>query len=250
MLDKLSIFAKISTSLSIAASLIIGGVANITPATATETANKIDTTNPSLVSLNISRVKRPRIAVLDFEYSSVSSQWSPWLQTNIKGVSDILVNKLVDGGNFSVIERSKIDQIINEQNFGTTGRLDASSAAKIGRVLGVQTIIIGSVTQFDIDKEANGFSVPFFGSVGGGKTTANVKINMRAVDTKTGEILFTAQGTGSSNRGDNSINIKGFSLGSGSSNQESKLLSTATADAVEQIATKINSNPTKVIDVE
>jgi curli biogenesis system outer membrane secretion channel CsgG len=73
---------------------------------------------------------------------------------------------------------------------------------------------------------------------------------MRAVDTKTGEILFTAQGTGSSNRGDNSINIKGFSMGSGSSNQESKLLSTATADAVEQIATKINSNPTKVIDTE
>jgi curli biogenesis system outer membrane secretion channel CsgG len=251
MFNKFSILAAASASLLIATNLIIGcGVANISPATATEKAAKIEMANPDLVSLNISRSKKPRIAVLDFEYSSISSQWSPWLQTNIKGVSDILVNKLVDGGNFSAIERSQLDRIIREQNLGATQRLDASSAAKIGRILGVKTIIIGSVTQFDIDKQSNGFSVPFLGSVGGGKTSANVRINMRAVDTKTAEILFTAQGDGSSDRNDNSINIKGFSMGSGSSNQESKLLSTATADAIEQIANKINGNPTKIIDTE
>jgi curli biogenesis system outer membrane secretion channel CsgG len=251
MPDKLSLFKIASSSLLIATTLITSlRIANISPATASERASEIERANPNLVSLNVSRSKRPRIAVMDFEFSSIGSDWAPWLQTNIKAVNEILVNKLVDGGHFAVIERTKLDQIIQEQNLGKTGRLDTSSAAKIGRVLGVQTIIIGSVTEFNIDRQSQGINLPMFGSVGGGKTTANVKINMRAIDTKTAEILYTAQGVGSSNHGSNAVQFRGASFGNDGNNQEAKLLSAATADAVEQIALKINTNPSKVIDTD
>ena len=73
---------------------------------------------------------------------------------------------------------------------------------------------------------------------------------MRAIDTKTGEILYTAQGVGSSNHGSNAVQFRGVSFGNDGNNQEAKLLSAATADAVEQIATKINTNPSKVIDTD
>jgi curli biogenesis system outer membrane secretion channel CsgG len=251
MFSKLSPF-KIASSLLIATTLLTGlRIADIDPAMANEPATRITVANPNLVSLNVSKkAKRPRIAVMDFEYGTIASDWSPWLKTNIRAVNEILVNKLVDGGHFSVIERTKLDQIIQEQDLGKTGRLDTSSAAKIGRVLGVQTIIIGSVTEFNIDKQSQGISLPMFGSIGGGKTTANVKINMRAIDTKTGEILYTAQGIGSSNHASNAVQFRGVSFGNDGNNQESKLLSAATADAVEQIATKINTNPSKVVDTD
>lgn len=251
MLDKFPLLKLVPTSLLITTTLLTSfRIADISPATASEKAIQIDKVNPNLVSLDVSRSKRPRIAVMDFEFSSIGNEWAPWLQTNVKAVNEILVNKLVDGGHFAVIERTKLDQILQEQNLGTTGRIDTSSAAKIGRVLGVQTIIIGSVTEFNIDRQSQGVNIPMFGSVGGGKTTANVKINMRAIDTKTGEILYTAQGIGSSNHGSNSIQFRGFSMGNNGSNQELKLLSAATADAVEQIATKINTNPSKVVDTD
>ncbi len=251
MSNKFSVLKIASSSLLIATTLLTSlRITDVSPATANEPATLIPAANPNLVSLNVSRTKRPRIAVMDFEFSSIGNEWAPWLRTNVKAVNEILVNKLVDGGHFAVIERTKLDQIIQEQDLGKTGRLDTSSAAKIGRVLGVQTIIIGSVTEFNIDKQSQGISLPMFGSVGGGKTTANVKINMRAIDTKTGEILYTAQGVGSSNHGNNSIEFRGLSMGNNSSNQELKLLSAATADAVEQIATKINTNPSKVIDTD
>jgi curli biogenesis system outer membrane secretion channel CsgG len=251
MSQKLSLLKIASSSLLIATTLLTSlRIADISPATANQRATSIDAANPNLVSLNVSRAKRPRIAVMDFEFSTIGSDWAPWLQTNIKAVNEILVNKLVDGGHFAVIERTKLDQVLQEQNLGKTGRLDTSSAAKVGRVLGVQTIIIGSVTEFNIDKQSQGISLPMFGSVGGGKTTANVKINMRAIDTKTGEILYTAQGVGSSNHGSNAVQFRGVSFGNDGNNQEAKLLSAATADAVEQIATKINTNPSKVIDTD
>jgi curli biogenesis system outer membrane secretion channel CsgG len=251
MSQKFSLLKIASSSLLIATTLLTSlRIADISPATANQRATSIDAANPNLVSLNVSRAKRPRIAVMDFEFSTIGSDWAPWLQTNIKAVNEILVNKLVDGGHFAVIERTKLDQVLQEQNLGKTGRLDTSSAAKVGRVLGVQTIIIGSVTEFNIDKQSQGISLPMFGSVGGGKTTANVKINMRAIDTKTGEILYTAQGVGSSNHGSNAVQFRGVSFGNDGNNQEAKLLSAATADAVEQIATKINTNPSKVIDTD
>jgi curli biogenesis system outer membrane secretion channel CsgG len=254
MFNKLCAVRIASSLLLIASTLFaVSKIADVSPATANEKATTgIDRVNPNLVSLSARKAKRPRIAVLNFQFNSIgtSELISSWLKTNVNAVTDLMIDKLVDGGNFSVIERTRINQVLQEQNFGQTGRVDANSAAKIGRILGVQTILIGSVTEFNLDRQSSGFNIPLFGGIGSGgsKLTANVKISMRAVDTKTGEILFTAQGVGSSDHNDSSVSIRGFSTGSGSSSQELKLISTATADAVEQIATKINKNPSKLID--
>jgi curli biogenesis system outer membrane secretion channel CsgG len=238
--------SRITTPL-IAIGLIVSfGIGNIASVSAKEKIRSTIKPTAEAVTPKINKQKRPRIAVMDFDYSTIADEWRGWFQTNAKGVSDILVNKLVDGGNYSVIERTKIQEILREQNLGATDRIDANSAAKIGRLLGVQSIIIGSVTNFNVEKDTSGISVPFFGSVGGGKTTASVKLNVRVVDTSTGEIMFTAEGNGTSNHGDNSVNIRGFSFGNSGSNKEAKLLSTAAADAIEQLATKINSSVSKL----
>jgi curli biogenesis system outer membrane secretion channel CsgG len=191
-----------------------------------------------------------RIAVLDFDYSSVADyqRWTWWLESNARGVSDILVNQLVESGSFVVVERSKLDAILSEQNLGASGRIDPSTAAKIGKILGVDAVVIGSITGFNLEQDSGGISVPLFGRVGGGQTTANVKLNVRLVNTTTAEILLVAEGNGQSNRGDGSINIRGYGLDT-SSRKEAQLLTTATVNAVTQVSQKINNNATSLAGV-
>src|SRR5258708_994826 len=85
-------------------------------------------------------VKKKRVAVLDFEYGTVSSSVAAIFGTNQdvgKGIADLLVQKLVQDGKFSVIERKALDKIIAEQNFNNSDRADPTSAAKIGKIRGV-----------------------------------------------------------------------------------------------------------------
>ena len=76
--------------------------------------------------------QKKRVAVLNFDYSTVQSYVSQIFGTNVdvgKGVSDLLVEKLVQGGTFSVIERKAIDKILAEQNFSNSDRADPNTAS-------------------------------------------------------------------------------------------------------------------------
>ena len=70
-----------------------------------------------------------------------------------KGISDMLVDKLLKDGKYRLVERSALDKILSEQNFSNSDRADSNTAAKIGKVLGVDAIIIGSITQFGRDDQ-------------------------------------------------------------------------------------------------
>src|SRR3954468_2487974 len=95
--------------------------------------------------------RRPRIAVMDFDYATVQTVSAAVFGTNVdigKGIVDLLVTDLVKDGSYSVIERKALDKILAEQNFSNSDRANPTSAAKIGKLLGVDAIIVGSVTQF------------------------------------------------------------------------------------------------------
>jgi len=96
------------------------------------------------------QTKKTRVAVLNFDYATVQSGVSAIFGSNQdigKGIADLLVDKLVTDGTFSVIERKMLDKIIAEQNLSNSARVDPTSAAKIGKVLGVDAIIIGSIVR-------------------------------------------------------------------------------------------------------
>ena len=102
---------------------------------------------------------RKRVAVLDFDYGTVRSYvadiWGSDQDIG-KGIADMLVTQLVRNGTYSVVERKQLDRILHEQNFQQSGRADASTAAQLGRLLGVDAIIIGSITQFGRDDKKMG----------------------------------------------------------------------------------------------
>src|ERR1035441_6675779 len=103
--------------------------------------------------------RRPRIAVMDFDYATVQTATAAMFGTNVdigKGIVDLLVNGLVKDGTYSIIERKALDKIMAEQNFSNSNRADPNSAAKIGKLLGVDAIIVGSITEFGNDTKKTG----------------------------------------------------------------------------------------------
>ena len=156
--------------------------------------------------------QKKRVAVLNFDYGTVQTVVASVFGTNVdvgKGISDLLVQQLVTDGKYSMIERNAIEKILNEQNFANSDRVDPTTAAKIGKVLGVDAVIMGSITQFGRDDQNKTYGGAAVGGVTrkfgiGGlqkrEAKAVVAITARMVDTTTGEILAAVTGTGESTR--------------------------------------------------
>jgi curli biogenesis system outer membrane secretion channel CsgG len=208
--------------------------------------------------------RRPRIAVLDFDYGTVQTASAAMFGTNVdvgRGIVDLLVTGLVKDGSYSVIERKALDKILAEQNFSNSNRADPSSAAKIGKLLGVDAIIEGSITEFGNEtKKTNlgggggnwhGMGV---GGFGHSNSKANVAITARIINIDTGEIMAVADGTGQSSRSSTSMlggggNWHGWGGGAadfGSSNFQQTIIGEATKAAVDQLTTNLVTEAPKV----
>jgi len=203
--------------------------------------------------------QRRRIAVLNFDYATVHDGVSAIFGTNYdvgKGVADLLVEKLVGGGVYSVIERKALDKILTEQNFSNSDRADASTAAKIGRILGVDAILLGSITQFGRDDKVTNYGgsaitrmSPFgLGGISKKEAKAVVSLTARLVNVNTGEIVAVTTGKGESTRkGTSLLGAGGSSAGAGSGaygmdskNFGSTLIGEATLQAVAAVATDVD----------
>ncbi|WP_404787120.1 CsgG/HfaB family protein [Altericista sp. CCNU0014] len=185
------------------------------------------------------REKR-RIAVLDFDFSSISdmSYLSGFGGDGAsKGISNLLTNQLVKEGSYILIERSRIDAVLAEQNLGASGRIEPTTAAQIGRILGVDAVLIGAVTKFDMEDKSKGFS---FGGIFGGsrKQIATVQIAARLINTATGEILTVAEGTGQSEQKDATGGVGLFGTTS-SSDSRGRVLGEAAEKAVAAVSTQL-----------
>ncbi|HSY73522.1 MAG TPA: CsgG/HfaB family protein [Alloacidobacterium sp.] len=206
-----------------------------------------------------------KVAVLDFNYATVMTASQAVFGTNVdigKGISDMLIDKLVNDGSFRVIERNQIDKILNEQNFANSNRADTATAAKIGHILGVDAVITGDITQFgrdDQNKNVGGMLGKWgsgygLGGVGTQKSKAVVQITARMIDTSTGEILASASGKGESARsgtmlGGGGAGTGGFGGGGGgmgSSNFAQTIIGEATTQAVAALAQNLAADSTKL----
>jgi curli biogenesis system outer membrane secretion channel CsgG len=208
----------------------------------------------SAAMLHAQEGRKKRVAIFDFEYGTVRSTVAGIFGTDIdvgKGMSDLLVKHLVRDGTYSVIERKALDKILAEQNFSNSDRANPTSAAQIGKLLGVDAIIIGSITQFGQETKGTGV-----GGAGGGfgrfgvggfrrnETKAIVTVDARIVDIDTGEILHVADGKGESKRSSTSLlggggSWRGWGAGAvdfSSSGFEETILGEAVKAAMEQMS--------------
>jgi curli biogenesis system outer membrane secretion channel CsgG len=209
--------------------------------------------------------RKKRIAVFDFDYATVHAGVSAIFGRDIdigRGVTDLLVTMLVKDGSYSVIERKALDKIMAEQNFSNSDRANPMSAAKLGKLLGVDAIIVGSITQFGNDTKNTGI-----GGVGAGlgkvgiggfgrkESKAIVALDARIVDIDTAEILAVAEGKGESKRTSTSMTgggggWGGFGAGTvnfGASDFQNTIIGEAVKAATEKLSTEVVAGKDRLV---
>jgi curli biogenesis system outer membrane secretion channel CsgG len=149
------------------------------------------------------------------------------------GASKMLETDLVKSGNFEVFTRQEMDKVMKEQALGQTGTITPQSAAKVGQMIGVNAIVIGTVTEFGEKKsgaQVSGQTMRALtggnqrnknqslagaligaGSLGFSKAEARVVIDVQLIDTTTGRIILAESSEGvESSLG---VSIAGISTG-------------------------------------
>jgi TolB-like protein len=115
------------------------------------------TYDPSRVTQVGSRLS---IAVLPFENKSGLAEITSTVQ-------DKMITSLYSLKRFKIIERSQIDKVLSEQKLGMTGAIDPAKAVKVGKIIGVDAILMGSISS----------------------SGTGVGMDARLIDTETGTVI-------------------------------------------------------------
>ncbi len=108
-------------------------------------------------------------------------------------VSDILAFSLLKYG-IDVIDRSQTINILNEQNLGLYGILDASTAPNVGKLLGVRCIITGSINEWSstiVNIQMVQGADPAYMPI------SAAGFSLKLIDCETGEIVWATSARGS-----------------------------------------------------
>ena len=95
-----------------------------------------------------------------------------WLE---RGISESVTTDLLLMDKFVVIERMKIDNVIQEQKLTLSGLIEESGATKVGELIGAESIILGSYQIIN----------------------NSIRINCRLINTESGNIMRAAKVDGS-----------------------------------------------------
>jgi len=116
------------------------------------------------ISKDLTENQKRRIAVIEFvDLKGDVTDFGRYL-------SEKLITNLFRTKKFTVVERQLLNKVIAEQKLSLTGIIDASTAQKLGKLLGVDAIAAGSISDL----------------------TKSLEINARLISTETGEVFSAA----------------------------------------------------------
>lgn len=132
---------------------------------------------------------KPVIGVAEFK-NETSASW--WYSDTARELGGMLANELAATNKFKIVEREKLDKVLDEQDLADSGRINKKTGAKIGQLTGAQYLVVATVSAFDTQSRGTGGGLSFRGiSVGGKKEDAYIAVDLRVIDTTTGEVEYT-----------------------------------------------------------
>ena len=166
---------------------------------------------------------KPRVAILEFKNKASHYSWN-WYDAG-RGAQDMLVTELVKSGKYRVIEREQLAAIMQEKHLSLSGDMDPRTAIQFGKMLGVEYLIAGAVTELGVTDR--GASVP--GGLLRGLPSVNVRsqkaeaaLDARAFSTTTGEIVWAD--TARDETSDASVYVMGAGGGASDHGKVDKLM--------------------------
>lgn len=148
---------------------------------------------------------KPSLGVAEFKNESGAGWWRGGVGWELSGM---LSNELSSTGAFRVVERAKLDKVLEEQNLAASGRVRSGSGARMGQVTGADYLVFGTVTSYEENTANTGGGLSFRGiSLGGKKSEAYLAIDLRVVNSETGEVDFSRTIEGRSSGGGVSLGL-------------------------------------------
>ncbi len=142
---------------------------------------------------------KARVAVSQFgttdRFASVYGGW------NIGGgLAAQLVTSLIDSARVIVVERAILSKVLMEQELGAAQMSSPFTQIPAGQLLGVDYLIVGEVTEFEERQMGGGGALAvmkgFGPKISGDFVAAHVGVDLRVIDTRTGEILHSHRAQG------------------------------------------------------
>jgi curli biogenesis system outer membrane secretion channel CsgG len=145
-----------------------------------------------------------RVAIWEFE-NHAENRW--WFWNNLgpaarNQIDTEFSENQVLSSRFSVVERDKLKLALQEQGLAASGAVDPTTAAKVGRILGVKYVVTGAIDKFNIETTKGALGM--FG-VAAYVVQASATINLRFIDTTTAERVVSIAADGGVKSGGGSM---------------------------------------------
>lgn len=133
--------------------------------------------------------QKPVLGVAEFKNQTSAAWWRGGVGWEL---SSMLSNELAGTEKFRVVERSKLETVLREQDLGASGRVRQGTAAQIGQLTGAQYLVLGTVSAYQERTQGGGGGISIGGfSIGGRSDDAYIAVDLRVVNATTGELDFT-----------------------------------------------------------
>ena len=96
------------------------------------------------VSLAQSQDSRPGVAVMTFDNGGSYGQNKEDFDALTVGLQQMLLTELAQNSNLRIVDRGRLKELMAEQDLGAGGRVDPSTAARVGKLVGARYMIFGS----------------------------------------------------------------------------------------------------------
>jgi curli biogenesis system outer membrane secretion channel CsgG len=177
------------------------------------------------------QMRQPRVAVIELRDASAPAYRWGGQGTTAAAVTDMLVNELTRVGRFSVVERTQLASLLKEHRLAITGVLDPKTAAQFGRVLGIDALILGSVTHASVSERKVGV-----GAASVTRVYAEIWLDVRLVSAKTAEIVVAITEKGDTNSFAGRARTKEVGDAELANDNASNLMFNASREAVQRVA--------------
>jgi curli biogenesis system outer membrane secretion channel CsgG len=141
----------------------------------------------------------PSIAVLDFGTQGLTGDWWGQFEPGV-ALSDLVADQLVNGHKFNVLERKKLDAVMDEHKLSAAGETSPATMIQSGRLTGAKYLVTGNVIQFERTGESGGRAgsiLPgWIGAAAGGlhRERVTLKVQVHIIDATTGTIVQSFAG--------------------------------------------------------
>jgi curli biogenesis system outer membrane secretion channel CsgG len=164
------------------------------------------------------------------------------------GMADQLTDALMQSGQFVVLERQTLGDVMAEQDLANSGRAQKSQSAQTGKLVNAQVLVKGTVTEFENLSQGSDSGIGFGGfKIGAKREEAHVGLIIRLIDTTTGEVLASERCEGKAKAGGTTfgMNVAGVQFGTSgfSKTPLGKAVQMAIDNAVQIVADKLKNVP-------